>query len=73
MYTLLGSVQGIRRRKIGNARIVLHWRPPPVILDVAPKFLEPVAAIFSRKEIDASVVLEIFDADKHSPRLVDAM
>jgi hypothetical protein len=51
----------------------MHGRPLPAIFDVPPKFLEPVAAVFSRKEIDASIVLEILDADKNSPRLIDAL
>jgi hypothetical protein len=39
----------------------------PGIFDVPPKFLEPVAAVLPGKEIHASVVLGIFDADKNDP------
>jgi hypothetical protein len=66
-YTSFGSVQSIGWRNVRNARIVLYGRPLPAIFDVPPKFLEPVATIWSRKNIHASVVLGIFDADKNGP------
>jgi hypothetical protein len=45
----------------------MHARPFPAILDVPPEVLKPVAGISSRKEIHASRVLEILDADEHQP------
>ncbi len=56
---------------IAGARIVLHRRPLPAVFDVAPKFLKSVAAVGSRKNIHASVVVIIFDADENGPRSVD--
>jgi hypothetical protein len=51
----------------------LYGRPLPAIFDVPPKFLEPVVAICPGKNIHASVVLGIFDADENGPRLVDTL
>jgi hypothetical protein len=65
--TLFCSVQCIGWRNIGDARIILDGCPLPTVLNVPSKFFEPIAAVWSRKDINASVVLGIFNANENRP------
>jgi hypothetical protein len=65
--TSFGSVQCIGRRNIGDAGIILDGCPFPAVLNVASKFFEPIAAVWSREDVHASVVFGIFNADENSP------
>jgi hypothetical protein len=47
--------------------VILDRCPSPAVLNVPSKLLEPIAAVRSRKQIHAAVVLGVFDADENIP------
>jgi hypothetical protein len=60
-------------RGIDAARVVCNGRPPAGILDIAAKFLESEAPVRPAKQIDATVVLTVFDAVEDDPGFVDPL
>src|ERR1700704_3628924 len=66
------GAQGGVLRRISSARIVRNRRPGSSILDIPAKRLESESAVGAPEEIDASVVLAIFEAVDDDPGSVDA-
>jgi hypothetical protein len=68
---LCGGISGRRGFEL-NLGTILNWRPLAGILDIPSEFLETAGLVGTKKDIDAPVVVAIFNTGKNEPRFIDA-